>query len=365
MIPMVDLQSQYAEIQEEIETGIKSVLENCHFIMGPNVKGFEQEAAEYLGSKHAIGVASGTDALHLALAAAGIEQGDEVITTAFTFIATAEAIRHVGASPVFVDIDPQTFNIDPLLIEQAITPKTTAVLPVHIFGQPADTKQIKAICDKHGLKLIEDCAQSFGASVNNTKTGSIGDCAGFSFFPSKNLGAFGDGGLITTHSDNIAEKARMLRNHGSKKRYYHELVGYNSRLDEIQAMILRVKLKRIDQYNQGRRRAAELYSQLLESLPLQSPHEDGIGLHVYHQYTLLTDRRDEIIQALQQQDIASAVYYPVPLHKQNVFTQQQAQAKLPITENISERCLSLPIFPELSEADIMHITNTIKGVFSA
>ncbi|PPC90051.1 MAG: erythromycin biosynthesis sensory transduction protein eryC1 [Methylobacter sp.] len=364
MIPMVNLKAQYAEIQAEIEQGLQETIANCSFILGPNVQAFEQEAAAYLGVKHAIGVASGTDALHLALIAEGIGPGDEVITTPFTFIATAEAIKYVGATPVFVDIDPKTFNIRPDAIAQAITPKTKAVMPVHLFGQPADMLGIQKICQAHGLKLIEDCCQSFGASIDGKQTGGLGDSAGFSFFPSKNLGAFGDGGLATTNSDETAAKIKMLRNHGSNVRYYHDAIGFNSRLDEMQAVILRVKLKRIEQYNQGRRRAAHLYSSLLADLPLETPYEDGMGVHVFHQYTLLSDRRDDLMQALQAAQIGCAIYYPVPLHQQNVFKAECAGVKLPVTESVAARCLSLPICPSLSDENIQRITDVIRQTLS-
>ncbi|MEN8260533.1 MAG: DegT/DnrJ/EryC1/StrS family aminotransferase [Pseudomonadota bacterium] len=362
MIPMVDLKAQYTDIKDEIQKGLDEVLESCHFILGPNVQAFEKEAAAYLGVKHAIGVASGTDALHLALEAEGIGEGDEVITTPFTFIATAEVIRYVGAKPVFVDIDPQTFNIDPDAIERAVSSKTAAVIPVHLFGQPADMPRIRAICDKHDLKLIEDCCQSFGASVAGTQTGAVGHCSGFSFFPSKTLGAFGDGGLVTTNSDDSARKIRMLRNHGSDVRYYHDVIGYNSRLDEMQAVVLRAKLKRVDDYNSRRRQAAHRYSEWLSNLPLVTPYEDGVGVHVYHQYTLLSDRRDAIMKALRQADIGCAVYYPVPLHQQKAFYPDCAGLTLPIAEQVAGRCFSLPIFPELSEQDILRIVGVIKGV---
>ncbi len=361
MIPMVNLKAQYADIKSEIEAGLAETMENCAFILGPNVQAFEQEVAHYLGVKHAIGVASGTDALHLALLAEGIGEGDEVITTAFTFIATAEAIRYVGAKPIFVDIDEKSFNISPAAIEQAITSKTKAIIPVHLFGQPVDMESIKQLCDQYQLKIIEDCAQSFGADINGKQTGSFGNAAGFSFFPSKNLGAFGDGGLVTTQSDETAEMLRMLRNHGSRERYYHDVIGFNSRLDEIQAVILRAKLKRIDQYNQRRRKAAYLYSQLMADLPLQTPVEDSFGTHVYHQYTLLCDRRDEVMTALQAKQIACAVYYPVPLHKQKVFADDCRNDSLPVTESVSDRCLSLPICPELSEHNIHEIVSVIKS----
>ncbi|MDO8937995.1 MAG: DegT/DnrJ/EryC1/StrS family aminotransferase [Methylicorpusculum sp.] len=360
MIPMVNLKAQYEEIRDEIEQGIAETIANCSFILGPNVQNFEKEAAEYLGVKHAVGVASGTDALHLALLAEGIGAGDEVITTPFTFIATAEAICYVGATPVFVDIDPKTFNIDPDAIEAAITPKTKAIMPVHLFGQPADLSRIQPLCEKHGLKLIEDCAQSFGARVKGRQTGSFGSSAGFSFFPSKNLGAFGDGGLVVTQSDEIAEKLKMYHNHGSKVRYYHDVIGYNSRLDDMQAVILRVKLKRIEQYNAGRRRAAHLYSELMADLPLSTPFEDGLGEHVYHQYTLLCDRRDDVLKTLQDQQIGCAVYYPVPLHKQNVFKDAYAHVKLPVTEQVSATCLSLPICPSLEDKTIEQIVGVIR-----
>lgn len=287
MIPMVDLKVQYLKLKDEIDRGILEALEKTQFILGPNVSAFEEEAAAYLGVKHAIGVASGTDALHLALAAAGIKEGDEVITSPFTFIATAEAIRYVGATPVFVDIDPRTYNIDPAAIEAAITPRTRAVLPVHLFGQPADMGAIEAICARHGLLLVEDCAQSFGAAAAGRMTGSIGALGAFSFFPSKNLGCYGDGGLVTASCSETAEMVKVLRNHGSKIRYHHSVIGYNSRLDEIQAVILRAKLKHIDEYNQGRRRVAHLYSELLAGTGIVTPYEDGKGVHVYHQYLSL------------------------------------------------------------------------------
>lgn len=361
MIPMVNLKAQYAAIKDEVEQGLAETIANCSFILGPNVQAFERECADYLGVKHAIGVASGTDALHFALIAEGIGRGDEVITTAFTFIATAEAIKYVGAKPVFVDIDPRTFNISPEAIEAAITPKTKAIMPVHLFGQPADMGRIAAICKQHNLKLIEDCCQSFGASFGGKQSGSIGDAGGFSFFPSKNLGAYGDGGLVTTHSDAAAETIKMLRNHGSKVRYYHDIVGYNSRLDEMQAVILRAKLKRIDQYNQARRRAAHRYSELLAGLPLATPFEDGLGEHVYHQYTLLCERRDEVMKALQDKQIACAIYYPVPLHQQNVFKDDCAGVSLPVTEDVAAKCLSLPICSELDDETVATIASVIRA----
>ncbi len=360
---MVNLKAQYAEIKDEIEAGIAQTIENCSFILGPNMQAFEREAADYLGVKYAIGVASGTDALHLALIAQGIGAGDEVITTPFTFIATAEAIKYVGAIPVFVDIDPRTFNICPKAIEAAITSKTKAVMPVHLFGQPADMTAISAICDAHNLTLIEDCCQSFGATINGKQTGAMGHASGFSFFPSKNLGAFGDGGLTATNCDETAAKIRQLRNHGSEVRYYHDVIGYNSRLDEIQAVVLRAKLKHIDKYNQERRRVAHLYSELLAGWPLETPFEDQLGHHVYHQYTLLCDRRDDVMKALQDKQIGCAVYYPVPLHQQNAFKEECAGVVLPVTESVAARCFSLPICPYLTNEEIHEICDVIKSVF--
>jgi dTDP-4-amino-4,6-dideoxygalactose transaminase len=364
MIPMVNLKAQYAEIKDEVERGLADVIENCSFILGANVQAFEREAAEYLGVKHAIGVASGTDALHLALIAEGITAGDEVITTPFTFIATAEAIKYVGAIPVFVDIDPRTFNICPKAIAAAITSKTKAIMPVHLFGQPADVTAILALCEQHNLKLIEDCCQSFGARINGKQTGAIGHASGFSFFPSKNLGAFGDGGLATTNNDETAAKIRQLRNHGSDVRYYHDVIGYNSRLDEMQAVVLRAKLKHIDEYNQGRRRVAKLYAELLAGLPLEIPFEDGLGEHVYHQYTLLCDRRDDVMAALQAKQIGCAVYYPVPLHQQNAFKEDCAGLTFPMTESVAARCFSLPICPFLTDEEIHEICSVIRGAFA-
>jgi dTDP-4-amino-4,6-dideoxygalactose transaminase len=360
---MVNLKAQYAEIKQEVERGFAETLDSCAFILGPNVQAFEKEAADYLGVKHAIACASGTDALHLALLAEGIGPGDEVITSAFTFIATAEAIKYVGATPVFAEIDAQTFNITAATIEKVLSPKTKAIMPVHLFGQPADLAPIQALCEKHGLKLIEDCAQSFGASINGKQTGGFGDAAGFSFFPSKNLGCFGDGGLVTTNHQEAANKISQYRNHGSNVRYYHDVIGYNSRLDELQAVVLRAKLKRIDQYNAARRHAAHLYSELLADLPLVTPYEDGVGVHVYHQYTLLSERRDDIIKALQAQNIGCAVYYPVPLHKQNVFKAECADISLPVTESVAAQCFSLPICSALSDETVREIAAVIRGVF--
>ncbi|MFO7594587.1 MAG: DegT/DnrJ/EryC1/StrS family aminotransferase [Pseudomonadota bacterium] len=362
MIPMVDLKGQYLELKDEIDQGLLRALEATQFILGPNVRAFEEEAAGYLGVNHAVGCASGTDALHLALIAAGVGEGDEVITTSFTFIATAEAILYVGAKPVFVDIDEKTMNIDPNQIEAAISPKTKAILPVHLFGQPADMAAIQTIADKHNLVVVEDCAQSFGADIDGKQTGSMSIAGCFSFFPSKNLGCFGDGGLISTNDEKVAEHLRVLRNHGSWKRYHHSELGYNSRLDELQAVILRAKLKRIDQYNDGRRRVAHRYSAALAEMDgTTPPHEDGIGKHVYHQYTLLSEKRDQIMAALQDKQIACAVYYPIPLHQQEVFADMCQGVTLPVTEKIAGQCMSLPVYPELEDDKVDQVLEVIRG----
>jgi dTDP-4-amino-4,6-dideoxygalactose transaminase len=362
---MVDLVAQYRDLQPQLEPALLKALTAAQFILGPNVQAFEKEAAEYLGVAHAITCANGTDALHLALLAAGIGPGDEVITTPFTFIATAEAIAYVGAKAVFVDIDPCTFNIDVAQAQRAITSKTKALLPVHLFGQPANLAPLIALAKEHQLQLVEDCAQSFGANIGGIQTGAMGDVAAFSFFPSKNLGCFGDGGMITTQSDAMAETLRMLRNHGSKVRYYHDIVGYNSRLDELQAVVLRAKLPLIDHYNQERRRVAHRYNAGLCLLNLQTPCEDGVGLHVFHQYTLLTDHREAIQQALAEHKIASAVYYPVPLHQQKVFAGISAGAHFPVTESVAQRCLSLPIYPELSNEAVDEVCGVIRQALKA
>lgn len=361
MIPMVDLKGQYLTLKEEIDQALLHALESTQFILGPNVQAFETETASFLGVKHAISCANGTDALHLAIRAAGIGPGDEVITTPFTFIATAEAIAYVGAVPVFVDIDPKTFNLDPALVEVAITPRTRAILPVHLFGQPADMPALQSLAEKHGLHIIEDCAQSFGAAINGKMTGGIGLAGCHSFFPSKNLGCYGDGGMVTTNDDELAGTLRMLRNHGSKVRYHHDIIGYNSRLDELQAVILRIKLKQLDDFNKARRRVALRYTTALDSLQdVKPPHEDGKGRHVYHQYTLLSPQRDSLQQTLGESGIASAIYYPIPLHRQKAFATSPARHALPVSERVAAECLSLPIFPELTDEQADRVVEVIR-----
>lgn len=365
MIPMVDLKAQYASLRDELEPAMAAAMAATQYVLGPNVQTFEQEAATYLGVRHAIGCASGTDALHLALAVAGIGPGDEVITTPFTFIATAEAIRYVGAIPVFVDIDPDGFNLDPDAAAAAITTRTRAILPVHLFGQPADMERLGALADSHDLCVVEDCAQSFGAATPQAMTGALGMAGAFSFFPSKNLGAFGDGGLVTTNDDAIAERIRVLRNHGQTVRYHHEVIGYNSRLDELQAVVLRHKLPHIDTYNAERRRVAARYDAGLAEIGVQTPARTDDGAHVFHQYTILSEYRDALMAALGDAGIASAIYYPVPLHRQPAFADVCGDLSLPRTESVAARCLSLPVYPELADADIDRICTVIRETLDA
>ena len=357
-IPMVDLKGQYESLKPEIDAAIIEALGETRFILGPNVQAFDQEAADYLGVKHAISCASGTDALLLALEAAGVGAGDEVITSAFTFIATAEAIRYLGAVPVFVDVQQHSFNIDPDLVEAAITPKTRAILPVHLFGQAADMDELQAIAERHDLLLVEDCAQSFGSRYRGRTTGSIGCSGAFSFFPSKNLGCYGDGGMISTDDDAIAAQIKMLRNHGSSQQYHHDVIGYNSRLDELQAVILRIKLKRIDEYNQQRLRVARQYNELLADSDFETPLIPEDRDHVFHQYTLLCDDRDALRESVMARGIACAVYYPIPLHQQKAFADTE-QPQLPVTEAIARRCLSFPIFPEMTSAQVETVCEAI------
>jgi len=362
MIPMVDLKRQFNDIKEEIFGVLAEVLESSQYILGPRVKELEKRIAAYQGSSEAIGVASGTDALHLSIEALGIGDGDEVITTPFTFFATAEAVLYTGATPVFVDIEPETMNLDPAKIESKITKRTKAIVPVHIFGHPADMEKILLIAKKYNLRVIEDCAQSFGAEIKGKKCGSFGDAGCFSFYPSKNLGAFGDGGMIMLNDPSTAEDIRKLRNHGSKGAYRHESVGFNSRLDEIQAGILLVKLKRIDEYNNKRRKKAAVYNELLMG-GVHRPVELPGYRHVYHQYTIRSRQRDEIQLRLRDNNISSVVYYPTPLHLQEAINfLGYKKGDFPVAEETAEKVLSLPMYPELEEAAVQKITDIINNV---
>ncbi|MEJ2115359.1 MAG: DegT/DnrJ/EryC1/StrS family aminotransferase [Gammaproteobacteria bacterium] len=360
MIPMLDLKLQYAALKDEIDAAVADVLQSTHFIMGPNVTQFESEVAQYLGAKHAISCNSGTDALHLALRACEIKEHDEVITTPFSFAATVEAICYVGATPVFVDIDPDTYNISTASIKAAITNKTKAILPVHIFGQVANMQEIVKIAKDNNLRIIEDCAQSFGARVDNKQTGTFGDAGCFSFFPSKNLGCYGDGGLFTTDSDEIAEQFLLLKNHGSKIRNQHEIVGWNSRLDEVQAAILRIKLKNINDFNKNRIAVAKKYNELLESPGISTPRFEDNMSHVFHQYTLLSNNRDAISEQLSNENIGHAIYYSMPLSEQTAFKAISRTENLDNTKDICEKCISLPMFPEMSDEQIEQVVNAVK-----
>jgi dTDP-4-amino-4,6-dideoxygalactose transaminase len=360
MIPMVDLKAQYASLRAELEPAMAEAMAAAQYVLGPNVRAFEEAAAAYLGCRHAIGCASGTDALLLALAGSGIEAGDEVITTPFTFIATAEAIRYLDAVPVFVDVDPETFNLDIDAVAGAITGRTRAILPVHLFGQPVDMDRLNRLACEHDLLVIEDCAQSFGATTVSGHTGALGAAGAFSFFPSKNLGGFGDGGLVTTNDDATAERVRVLRNHGQTERYHHPMIGYNSRLDELQAVVLRHKLPHVDDYNAQRRRVADRYDAGLAATPVQTPVRATAGTHVFHQYTILSDRRDELMTALKAAEIASAIYYPVPLHRQPAFAEAGMAGTLVNAERMASRCLSLPMYPELADEQVDRICSVIR-----
>ncbi|MFK5925628.1 MAG: DegT/DnrJ/EryC1/StrS family aminotransferase [Desulfuromusa sp.] len=357
-VPVLDLTPEIDELWEELNTAIQGVLHSTHFIMGPEVKAFEREVAEYLGAKHAIGVNSGTDALVIGLRALGIGAGDEVITSPFTFFATAESISAVGATPVFVDIDSKTYNINPDLIEEKITSATRAIMPVHLFGRPAEMRIIMNLAEKYQLKVIEDVAQAFSGDYRGKKLGTMGDMGAYSFFPSKNLGCYGDGGLLVTNDDTLADSARMLRVHGAKKKYYNEVIGYNSRLDSLQAAILRVKLPHIDAWSEGRRRVASRYNELLDGLPgIITP--EGCEGHVFHQYTIQVNStdRDELQRNLAAEGIGSMIYYPVPVHKLPIY--QSDSYHLPVTESVAKLVLSLPIWPQMEDSVIEYICDRI------
>lgn len=363
-IPLLDLKLQYKSIKKEVDAAVASVMESCHFILGEHGEKLEKEMSDYCGTKYAEGVASGTDALILTLAALGIKDGDEVITTPYTFIATTEAIYKMRAKPVFVDIDPDTYNIDPLKIEEKISKKTKMIIPVHLYGQSCDMDPIMKLAGKYNLKVVEDCAQAIGAEYKGKKVGAMGDAGCFSFFPSKNLGAYGDGGMVVTNSQELADKIKILRGHGSKERYYHCVDGYNSRLDEIQAAILRIKLKYLDNWTEGRRRNAAIYNELLKPLgtSIKIPYEPAYNKHVYYLYTIkVQEKRDKLQEYLRSKQITTCVYYPVPLHLQEVYAYLgYKKGSLPVSEKCSEGVLSLPMYPELDYLKIKHIVESVK-----
>jgi dTDP-4-amino-4,6-dideoxygalactose transaminase len=363
---MVDLKAQHQELAEEIDGRIRDIFDSGAFILGPNVMELERRVAEYHQLSHALGLASGTDALHLALRAAGVGPGDEVITTPFTFFATVEAIHYCGATPVFVDIEPDTFNLDAGAIEARLTARTRAIVPVHLFGHPAAMDEIMAIAGRHDLVVIEDCAQAFGADIRGRKTGGFGAAGCYSFYPSKNFSCYGDGGMVVTDSVAIHERIRRLRNHGSTRTYYHEEVGYNSRLDEMQAAVLNVKMRRIDGYNDQRRAVADRYRQGLADLPLGLPVERQGYRHVYHQFTIRSDRRDDIIAHLQRQGVSAVVYYPVPLHLQEALRGiVPAGPGFPEAEKAAREVFSIPMYPELPETSVDFICEQLRGFFKS
>jgi dTDP-4-amino-4,6-dideoxygalactose transaminase len=377
-IPPLDLSRQYQTIAAEIESAVLQVMASGRYIGGQTVQDFEQQFAQYIGTSECVSCANGTDALYLALRALDIGPGDEVITTPFTFMATAETISLVGATPVFVDIEPETFNLDVSKVASAITEKTRAIVPVHLFGQPVDMTRLMAIASTHGLGVIEDVAQATGSEWAGQKTGSIGHLGCFSFFPTKNLGAFGDGGAVTTNDPTLAAKMRVIKDHGATQRYYHEKIGINSRLDALQAAILQIKLPYLDSWNDRRRVVAADYHQRLANLPgVILPQETPGSRAVWNQYTIrvksqeLTEKnptenqRDRLRQELQNQGISSTVYYPFPLHKQPVYQHLSYQTRqLPWVEKICQEVLSLPMFPELSLGEIESVVNGLKNSLS-
>ncbi len=364
-VPLLDLKRQWEEVGREIREAIEEVLKSQWFILGPQVKELEEEVASYCGTKYAVGVASGSDALLLALKALGIGPGDEVITTSFSFFATAGSISRSGAKPVFVDIDPLTFNIDPSLIEPKITSRTKAILPVHLFGQCADMDPILEIARGHNLAVVEDAAQAIGSEYKGRRAGSLGTLGCFSFFPSKNLGGFGDGGMVTTDDQELANKVEILRRHGGSIEYHHSMIGYNSRLDTLQAAILKVKLKYLDGWTERRQENARYYDQALRDLSeVETPPDLGFGRHIYNQYTLRAKRRDELKARLQEKGIGCKIYYPLPLPLQECYRSLgYKEGDMPQAERAAQEVISIPIFPELSQREKEEVVGAIRDFY--
>lgn len=391
-IPLIDLKAQYKSISEDLDRVTKEVLSSAAYIMGKNITEFEKEFAEYIGVKHAISVGNGTDALVIALKSLGIGAGDEVITSTFTYFASAECISAVGATPVFVDVEEDTFNIDPSKIEEKITDKTKAIIPVHIFGQSADMDPINEIAKKYNLKVIEDACQAVGGKYKGKMIGTLGDAACFSFFPTKNLSCAGDGGMIVTNDDDIATIVKALRTHGSGEtgqkaynllnniteevqsskdgddtvynplKYYNYLIGFNSRLDAIQGAILRVKLPHLDSWNAGRRKVAEVYNRELKNSEVVIPIVREENEHIYHQYVLQSEDREAILNKLKEKGVATGVYYPVPLHLQKVYADLgYKEGDMPVAEYLSHRTFAIPVYPELTEEQVNYIVDAIKA----
>jgi dTDP-4-amino-4,6-dideoxygalactose transaminase len=364
-VPFVDLKAQYAPLKEEILSGISRVFDSMQLFLGENVQGLEREFAQFCGSPHGIGVSDGTNALHIILRALEIGPGDEVITVSHTFIATAEAILLTGAKPVFVDVDPDTCLMDVSQVEAKITPRTKAILPVHLYGQTVDMDPLLDIASRYGLRVVEDCAQAHGAEYKGRKAGSMGDAAGFSFYFSKNLGAYGEGGFITAKDPELATRIRKIRDHGSGTKYHHDMVGLNGRLDEIQAVVLRAKLPHLSQWNEKRREHAAKYAELLKDLPLKTPTEKADHCHVYHLYVIQVADRDLLQAYLKEQGVFTGIHYPVPIHLQKCIADLgYTEGSLPVTERITKEILSLPMYAELTDDQIGHIVSTIKEFIS-
>ena len=360
-VPLLDLKAQYANHKSEIDEAVQRVFESTRFIGGPEVSGLEEEVARYSQCAHAIGCASGTDALILALRALNIGPGDEVVTTAYSFFASAGTVANVGAMPVFMNIDPRTYNLDPHRLEAALTPATKAVIAVHLYGQCCDLTAVKAVCEKHDLWLIEDAAQAIGAEWEGRRAGSVGDLGCFSFFPSKNLGAAGDGGMVTIQDPALAERVRLLREHGSKPKYYHSIVGTNSRLDALQAAILRVKLRHLDRWSEGRAKNAALYDRLFEGARVGRPYHDPRARHIYNQYVIRVPVRDALRTHLTERGIGTEVYYPVPLHLQKCFANLgYKEGSMPHSEAAAHETVALPIYPELTEEQIRYVATNVR-----
>ena len=368
-VPLLDLKAQFKTIKPEIMAAIEAVCDEQGFILGPRVVELEQALAKYIGANHAVGCASGTDAILLALMAVGVGPGDEVITAPFTFFATAGSISRLGARPVFVDIKPDTFNIDPGRIEQKITTRTKAIVPVHLFGQCAEMEAINEMAARKKVTVIEDAAQAIGAARNGKKAGVLGDAGCFSFFPSKNLGGFGDGGLVTTDDRGLGDTVAMLRVHGSRVKYVHEKVGFNSRLDALQAAILKVKLSHLDRWAEGRQKNAKRYEQLFADAKLLErvtlPRTDKGNVHVYNQFTIRVHKRDELRTYLKDKGIGTEIYYPIPLHLQSCYSDLGHQkGAFPVSEKAAEEVLALPIYAELTDDQLAYVVATIKEFYS-
>jgi dTDP-4-amino-4,6-dideoxygalactose transaminase len=360
-VPFVDLKAQYQTIKPEIDAAIASVIENTNFILGPQVEAFEKAFAAYVGSAFCVGVNSGTAALQLSLMACGIGPGDEVIVPSFTFFATAETVSVLGAVPVFIDVDPVAYTITAAEIEKAITPRTRGIIPVHLYGQPVDLDPIRALAEQHNLHVIEDAAQAHGAEYKGRRVGALTTAGCFSFYPSKNLGAYGEAGAIVTNDEDLAQKLRLLRQHGQTSKYEHAIVAYNFRLEEIQAAVLNVKLTHLDDWNNGRRGRAATYNELLRDTGLVLPREMEYARHVYHVYAVQCEKRDELQTHLADKGIQTGVHYPIPIHLQPAYASLGYKSgDLPVTEQLCERVLSLPMFPELTERQIQLVADTIQ-----